>query len=279
MIKAILVATDFSPAAHDATHYGAALALSLNARLIIFHVLPDPPLRITDSIVARDDEEVYLFVQRRLQEEADAIDPVKKIQVETSCRKGGPVHKVILDVAWDKGADIIIAAIKTEERRDALFWPETIAALARSAEMPLLLVPELSRFRPFSAIAIASEEDIAPGVNLHFLDVLRDIISHFNSKVFAVRVMKSGHEKEFERLNRPYHLQTALGLPEMEYACIEGNEISFVLNDYIKDQGVDLLVVFPKKHSMFAKWLFISVTQAVIQRSSVPLLVLSKSGS
>ena len=274
MIKTIFLATDFSPAAHDAAHYGAALALSLHARLILFHVCPDPPLRITDSIVARDDEEVYLFVQRRLQEEADAIDPVGKIQVETSCRKASPVHTVILDAARDMDADIIIAAIKAEQRPDAPFWPETVAALARSAEMPLLLVPELSRFRPFSAIAMASEDDIASGVDLHFLDVLRDIISHFNSKVFAVRVMKSGQEKEFERLNRPYRLQTALGLSEMEYESIEGNEISFVLDDYIKDQGIDLLVVFPRKHSLFAKWLFSSVTKSLIQRPSAPLLVL-----
>lgn len=276
MIKTILLATDFSPAAHDAAHYAAALALRLNAKMVIFHVIPDPPVRVTDSIIARNDEDVYLFVQRRLQEEADAVNPVSAIQVETSSRKGSPVHKTILAAAGSKGADIIVAGIKAGAHDNTTFWPETLAALAGESRIPLLLVPELLRFYPVKAIALASEEDIETGVDLHFLDVLRDIMRHFNPRIFAVRVVEGRKDLQYEMLNRPFRMEVALNSRDMEYECIEGNDIPLALTEFIKERGIDLLVAFPGKHSLFATWFFRSITRSLIQRSPAPLLVLPK---
>lgn len=240
----------------------------------MLHVYEGAPMQITESKVAVDEEEIYLFVQRRLQEEADSVNPVNKVLLETSSRKGRAKHDIIVDVAKEKGADLIIVGMKIRDQALSAFTYETADAIVRRMKIPLLAVPEMSRFVPISAIALSSEEDIEPGADLHFLEVLRTIIEHFHPRIYAVRVTKGSQQKMIEAFNWPFRLKSALGLSEMEFECVEGTDVPTTMNEFISAQGIDLFTAFPRKHSRLAHWFTRSTTRSLMLSASIPLLVL-----
>ena len=240
----------------------------------MLHVYSGASIQITESKVAVEEEEIYLFVQRRLQEEAESVDPVNKVLLETCSRKGRLKHDIIVDTAKEKGADLIIVGMKIRDQALPDFAYETADAIVRRTKIPLLVVPEMSRFVPPSAIALSSEEDISSGADLYSLDVLRTMIGHFNPRVFAVRVIKGSQERQFEVFNQPFRLKSALGISEMEYNCVEGKDVSAAMNEFISDNGIDLYAVFPAKHSRLAHWFIKSTTRSMMLRASIPLLVM-----
>jgi nucleotide-binding universal stress UspA family protein len=271
-MKTILVATDFSNAAHNAAAYAAQLAKAFNARLILFSAYEQAPVPVSEVPVLYM-EEMEVRVQRLLEDEKQTLAHSDKITIETISRTGNAARQ-ILEVAEEQHADIIVAGMKKEDGLIRQFFGSTVTLLTKKIRVPLLVVPEEILFYHFSSIALANESDVAPDSDPHLLDMLREIGERFHSNLYVIRVAKNKFEEAYEVLNRPFKINRMVRTLDPKYECIVGKDIAKSLQDFISNYQIGLLALLSHKHSLLEKWFIKSTTRTMIFESPVPLLIL-----
>jgi len=272
-MKTILVATDFSDAAHNAALYAAELAKAFNARLILFNAYQQVPVPVSEAPAIPSLEELHLQAQQKLEEEAQIISAAGVLNVGISS-KAGFVSDAILKTAEGVHADVIVAGMKKSGKGMRRFFGSVVTALVRKLNMPLIVVPEDVKYSPITTIALANETDIAPETDKHILDTIRELGEKFNSRLYLIRVAKNKLAEAWQMLNSPFRITRLLRTLDPVYKCIEGRDISKALNEFNAAYHVNMLALLPQRHSLVDRWFIKSNTRAMIFETPFPLLIL-----
>lgn len=271
-MKNILIATDFSEAAHNAAAYATELAVAFNARVILFNAY-QLPLPVSETPVIISKEDLESAVQQQLESETDRINDGHRIDITIYHKEGGAAY-TILEAAKEFKADLIVAGVKKAGKGMRRILGSTVTALARKSHIPLLVVPEEAKYRSVNTIALANENDIPADADSHILDSLHEIAERFHSKVYLVRVAENRFHEAFEVMNSPFKLKKMLSNVDPVYECIEGKDIPVALDDFAASYGVDVLALMPHHHSLLERWFSRSTTREMIFESRLPLLVI-----
>lgn len=150
----ILVGLDGSPDSHEAVRWAAGLARSLGAEVVAVHALgmldqlePDGPLVPTQP----HREEI---VQRA---EGPWTEALAGVDHRVVLHDGSPVD-VVLDVATEVGADLIVLGSRGIGGSPALLLGSTSSQVAQRAACPVVIVPG-----PGRAAAEPGSEQVAAG--------------------------------------------------------------------------------------------------------------------
>lgn len=270
-MKKILIATDFSKAAHNAALYGVELAKAFNAKVILFHAYQPMPVPNADPLMIVSMEDIAHDELRKLQEEYLSINNSGNIKIETMCEKG-PVGDLTIATAETCGADIIVTGMKYGGRKLRQLFGSAVTNIAGKTTIPMLIVPEGVSYTCPKSIALAS--DISSESDIHILDALKEIEQRFHTRLYVVRVVQDKSQEVFEVMNRPYKLQKLAGILDAQYEYPEDKDIPHALNQFISGHHIDMLAMVPHKHSLVERWLVKSNTRSMIFKALVPLLIL-----
>jgi len=272
-MKTIVVATDFSDAAHNASLYAVELAKAFNARLILFSAYQQVGGPAWEVPVILNLEEMLLQVQRRLEDEASIIAAGNAVNVSI-CSKAGFAPDAIIKVVEENNADMIIAGMKKSGKGIRRFFGSTVSALVKKLKVPMIIVPEETTYSPVTTIALANEKDLAPDADRRSLDALRELGERFHAKLYLIRIAKNKVAETFELLNRPFQINRMLRTLDPVYKCIEDKDVSKALNEFNAAYHVDMMALLPHKHSLIDRWFSKSTTHDMIFETPIPLLIL-----
>lgn len=264
-MKTILIATDFSPASHNAALYGVEFAKAINANIILFtaFTVPNPPPSITVSISRYD---VMMQTDKYLLDEANTLDPGRTL-IEILCDEGPPTDAII-NIANEKKVDFIIVGMKGAGKSLKKIFGSTATALAKKTNVPLIIVPEKAKFKKLDIMVFANDASV---LDKGIPKYISEITQLFKSKLYIVRINKN---KKVFKVHTPHLLTKAEGVTTFEYSS--DADISYALNTFIEMNKADMLVMIPHKH-LWLKHLFTkSETKDMIFHTHVPLLILSK---
>lgn len=137
-MKTILYPTDFSADAQPAFEVACALAVEGRGQLVVLHV-ERPPLATlggTTGVPPLPNE----YDRRRLREELQRIQPVRAgIAIEHRLEYGDPAA-VILEVAQETGADLIVMGTHGRTGLRRLLMGSVAERVVRKASCPVLTV-------------------------------------------------------------------------------------------------------------------------------------------
>lgn len=272
-MKKILIATDFSTAAGNATEYGVALAKSFNAKVVLFSAYQQVPIPVSEVPVVITPEEYAVHVQRQLDDVALKMSDKYQISIVT-VRKPGPSTHAILDAVKEYQPDLIVTGMKKKFAAFRRILGSTVTELSRQIPVPMLVIPEEAGYTNAVNIALANEDDLGPDIDGQVLTALREIAERFHSKVFLVRVTKNRFREAYEVMNRPFRLSRILSTVDPKFECIEGNNIVQSLTQFIDAYTINMLALLPHKHSLLERWFIKSTTKSMVFESPVPLLIL-----
>jgi nucleotide-binding universal stress UspA family protein len=261
-MKAILVATDFSNAGHNACIYARELAGAFNARLILFNSYQLMPVPVPEAPLVIPPDDMRRISREQIEKEAKEINLWKTITVET-CYKEGDAVDNILEAARNNKADLIITGMKASGKRSRRILGSTVTALIRRTTIPVVVVPEKTVYTRINTIALANESDLQPDNDVHVVATL-----------YMVRVSKDQFMEAFDVLNPPSILIRAMRAADPIYRCIQGTDLSEGLNSFIKQYHVDMLALLSPKHSLLERWFTKSATREMVFETHVPLLIL-----
>jgi nucleotide-binding universal stress UspA family protein len=269
-MKKILIATDFSPAAHSAALYGMQLATAMKAEVILFSAYqvahPFAALNVQVSSFAIMEE-----TKKKLADEADSLVKGGDAQTEIICEEGSPAE-TILAIAKEKDVDLIIIGMKGSGRSLKNMFGSTATSLVNSLTIPAIVVPEEANFSVPKNILYAS--DVFMDTTITAIDGVKWLTDLFKSKLFVVRVVRDSYEEVRETVNTPQNLRKELKAMKTKFNFPVNGNTTDGLNDFISEQAVDLIVMLPRKHEWIERLFVKSETKNIIFHSHMPLLML-----
>ena len=141
-MQMVVVGTDGSPNAEAAVRQGVRIAKAEGAALHLVSAYPDDPTygeSITSS-AKRDRVNLHEVAEGMLSRTTDELD-TDGIEITTDAREGDPA-KVILDVAKEQDADLIVVGARGLTGIRSFLLGSVSSKLAHHTECSLLIVRE-----------------------------------------------------------------------------------------------------------------------------------------
>ncbi len=275
-MKTILVPTDFSATAKNATLYAMGLAKQIGATKVVLYnayeaVVPSITIDPTmPSIMPVDLETFKSISETGLKVFADDISQASDgaITIEQLCNLNTLVNG-ISEAITITGAEIVVMGITGGNALEENLIGSNTVNVAKAITAPLIIVPPNAAFKTIEEITLAVDlKKVATTTPVAPLQKLLDTIQ---AKLFVLHV--NDGEDDADKDEQMVILNSLLQGYNPQYFFV--NNISFIdgINEFVNSKNVDLLVTIPKKHGWFETIFKRSHTKLLAFHSHVPLMV------
>ena len=271
-MKTILVPIDFSKCSNNAAKYAIQVASQANAKVILLHSyhvpIPMAEVPMVDDLVAEIKSESTTAI-KKLVAQLQATAP--NVKIETILDMGF-AHDTILSIATSKNATLIIMGTRgSHGLADEVFGSVTSSVIAHS-KIPVLAVPELSKFKGISKIALSV--DLYPNAHKDALAPLVNLATIFNAEVLLYHVAETdmlniwGFDKEKARITKTF--------AKVKHTFFEDdtNDITGGIDKFMKKHKAEILAVISRKHNFIERLFWRSITRRMALHSKHPFLAL-----
>lgn len=270
-MKTILVATDYSNAANNAVHYGAALARESEAKLILFNAFKIPPHAANTLLSATGVTELLKENKLKLKLQASSI--TKQYGIETEVITNiSYVAEEVERLALKLKADLVVMGMRGKNAEPGFFGSVTTFVIGQGT-LPVLVVPEEAGYKGIERILFACDTHCLAPENR--LPLLREMAQIFRAKVEVLQVHKLGAPAEVAEVNEfagPSGMEEILDGVVHDYRDISDDHILGGIDRGVREFEADMLVMVPH-HTGFWNTLFNrSKTRKMAMLTEVPLL-------
>lgn len=273
-MKTVIVPTDFSRTAHKALQFAITVAQNLNLDLVLLHVfnlsgsLPyESPSQIEQEIreaQKASDKQLAAVKEQYLH---DFSNDIKILSVY------GVISEVIEQVATQAKAEFIVMGTRGAKDLWSNIMGSNAFQVVKNASCPVFVIPEKASIQDMKSIIYASDYT---NDEVQVVRSIVDIAQSFKAKTKVVHI----HDVEEPSISEDETLSDwLLSFFENEklesHVALGSNTIEGIEN-YIKNNEADLLVLAMKNRDFFENIFHTSVTKHFIQHFNMPLLVLPK---
>jgi len=269
-MKTIISGVDFSPASLNGAHYAADLAVTLNAELLLTHVV-EVPVTVSEVPVSG-----YAFDEMVNDAEAELLQlktkllqyTHNKITIDIKVPVGSVTH-MLLEETKESNAFVLVMGTDSTKGIEYLFKENYTLAAIHGISIPVLVVPGDVRFARINRMVLATDlrepEEITP------LQFIKEWLNLFNPQLDIVCVIKKSQprpaavagsitlENEFEKFKPVLHF-------------IHEDKVKQGVQEYIDQNHPDLLVIMPGHYGFFSRLFHKSQSKQLIQHPPVPVL-------
>ncbi len=250
-MKTILAPTDFTKPSLNAVNYAADLAVELNARLILVNVIEVPMIASEIPVSESVFENMMSLATSDLEELGSVINQRTqgKITIEKRVTMG-TVASEIQDIAGFYQPFAIVVGMHASNSIERFLGSSTTLNLIKHNTYPILVVPENVEYKGLRKVGFACDLVDVHDTIPHQL--LNDWLTAFNPSLDIIHLSKNEHELSSTAAGESISLQNHFSRFNPGFHFLTGDSLSKGLNDYAKEQNLDLLVVIPKKHGFLS---------------------------
>lgn len=244
-MKTILVPTDFSKAAVNATEYAIHLANRINAKIVLLNVYDIPIMPYTDvPVVYPMPQELHQDAERLLEKQVQNIKrTAADIDISFKAIMGLPVNEI---AERAKEVDFIVMGMSGAGKLSELLIGSVATAVIKTVEVPVFLIPENVTFKNPSNIVLATDYSLKTGVEV--LEPLKQLIQLYNSKLSIVNI-KRGEDISVENIIAEGRVESKFSDIDHCYYFPENEDLIKGLNEFIIHKEADLLVIMPHRYN------------------------------
>jgi nucleotide-binding universal stress UspA family protein len=275
-MQAIIVPTDFSPIAYNAAQYAIALAADLKAtRLIIYnafqpYIPEDPELSMAPlQIDINEFRALSMTGLLKMKEKlTPAIPSSLKVEYESeynSAKMG------IIDACEKYNAELIVMGISgTGTKLEESLIGSTAVDVSRISHKPVIIVPEDAVYKRIKKILMVVDfkkvEQTTP------VEAIKKILDETNAHLDVLHVEVNDNDSE-QALEKEKNLFDSFFTNyNVTYHFIKGDNFTDIVNAFAVGNKSDLIIVIPKKHSLFEQLFKRSHSKALAFHSDLPVL-------
>lgn len=269
----ILIPVDFSNYSMKACEFAFNLAKTENAEVILLHVYFTPiyasslPYGDVFNYQIGDEESVKTIIQK-VHSDLNALSEKIKEKVTSgefpnvkySCilREGIPEEE-ILRYAKEQRPMVIIMGTRGKNQKDIDLIGSVTAEVIDRSRTAVLAIPENTPFKQFS-----EAKRIAFITNFDQRDLIafEAFFNTWKSFHFSVSGIKEYFHKQYPGL-------------EIHYDVVMNDNLLKGLDQYIKDNHIDIITLTSYKRNIFARLFNPSIARKMIFHSDTPLLVIN----
>lgn len=272
-MKTILVPTDFSKCANNATRYALEVAKRLKAKVVALYVVfPNEGVDnsmydafMIDDYLLQRNKAMKAWIRKLLKSaQADAV------QVETLCRVGFPVSTVV-QVAEELDADMVVMGTTGAAGLKGVLLGSTAGGVLAGSRRPVLVIPGGAKFQNYSRFVLAT--DFKLKADERSMGALTELLSIENAGLEVLHVIdKKGVSKPGKDLEMALTRKLD-DIPHI-FHYIHDSNVPRAIGLFLESVKATGLVTVAHEHTLLHKLFFNSVSRALAHHTTVPMLVL-----
>ncbi len=258
----ILVPIGTSPNSSDTLQYAIDFASNFGSKVFVMDVFT-----VTSGMgsLANVEQKVAQSSKERLKEIIDAVN-TNKVEIKIATYNGDIVDG-LKSINKELGIDLIIMAPRSNDIKEELYLGNTSGRILKQTNIPILLIPKGTAFKPIENIMTAFGSGILKRSRV--LNPLAAIKDKFRANIGLLLVKRPGYSEEDLQIN------TALLDLSSQLTITDQATTYLGVMEYFQKQHPDMLCVFRKKRGFFKKlW-----EKNTVRKSEffvpIPVLVLS----
>jgi nucleotide-binding universal stress UspA family protein len=278
-MKTILVPTDFSRAAQHAAEFAVPLAQLTEARIVFLNVIQPVPdaynIPMSSSQLMAAQEENAEIAMEKFKENlwvtfSNNIEHFPEI--ETKVIYGG-VSSTIIEMADNYKAEfIVMGSVGTNSTLDKLMGSNTVR-VAKNAHCPVWVIPKKTKLLAIKSLVYATD---LQGEEVEVLNKIVNIAEVLGASVKALYIHEEFEPEVYSSKEIIEQIKEGLHEKPVIFKDLQREDVIKGLDNYIKNQNPDVVVLAHEERSFMEKLFHHSVIKHFTLTAKTPLLILQK---
>lgn len=269
-MKKIIVATDFSAEAANATQYAANAAVEQQYELILFNLYNLSVHALNGRISSEALYELLMVNENRLNEAAAVTASSYGVKVTPHFATGN-FYEEINKCIQLHNVEIVVMGMASKYLEQELLGDTTTSAIHR-LKTPVLAIPLGVRYQGIKHILFAC--DTVRGVHKSILEKVRAVASGFGAVVEVFHV-KEKIEELIAIQDQHERIDEAMTGISYYHKSIESKKVIEAIRQEVSNSKTDLLIMVPYKYGFWSSLIHRSKTRIMASGNNVPLLSIS----
>jgi len=289
--KRILVPVDFSEYSIKACKIAFNLARDLNAKVKILHIYFNPyyptalPMAEAFAYQGKEEKEFQNIIEKvkeNIQKLCNAIDQkvsqgeFPPINYSYVLREGLPEEEIVTFTKEYKPS-LIIMGTRGKDQKDADLIGSVTAEVIEMTHVPLIALPENTPFTDLRQVKHISFLTNFSQRDLISFDLMIKLLKPFPDIRISLTHISVKKQDQWDEIKlegiKAYFSKQYPGL-NLDYKLIDTTDMLKSLDDYIKNDAVEILALTTSKRNIFARMFSPSISRKMLFHSDTPLLVL-----
>ena len=268
-MRTVLLPTDFSDNSYNAIQYALQLFKNSRTKFILLNTLYNADFIIYSSLYGVYKENSIKNLSRFLKKiEEEFPNKLHEFELVSTFKM---LHEEIKDRVAQETIDLIIMGTEgAQDGSELIFGTNTVHAI-KVAKCPLLAIPAGATYKEPKNILFPN--DLKLDFAEYDLWFLKSIVEQFEAKVHILNV-SFGKDLEENQQKSKEALQKYFDDYGYIFGRINRDSVMDDLQEYQKENPVEMLVMVKNKHTFIEKLLFSSLVHEVAYNVKIPFLVL-----
>lgn len=290
--RRILVPVDFSDYSLKACRIAFNLARDLNAKVKILHVYFNPyyptalPMAEAFAYQGKEEKEFQNVIERvkeNVQKLCNTIDQkivsgeFPSINYSYVLREGLPEEEIVT-FTKEYRPSLIVMGTRGKDQKDADLIGSVTAEVIEMSHIPMMAIPENAPFTDLKGVNKVSFLTNFSQRDLISFDTMAKLLEAHKDRIhielvhIAVKKADKWDEIKLEGIKSYFSKQ----YPNftLDYKLVDTDDMLRSLDEYIKNEKVDILALTTSKRNIFARMFSPSISRKMLFHSDTPLLVL-----
>lgn len=270
----ILIPTDFSELSKVAIKYATDLSKEIDIKLVLLHVLDIDTSSMTRLSSKRLNEASKTIAEQDIKEFAASLNKENShdIIIDHKVVFGGSIANEIETFAIKNDIDIICIGTKGASGLKKVLFGSNAASIIENSSIPVLTVPEFTRFRGIKNIVYSSdlfnlEEEVYTVVMFAKL---------MNSWLHVLHIDRGDEHYKGDLKLEEKNLRKNTFYKKINLSELKSSSILQGINKFVADIDADMMIMFTHRTSLIEKVFQKSITQNTAFQTRIPLLTFQK---
>lgn len=288
--KRILVPVDFSDYSLKACRIAFNMAKDIDAKVKILHVYFNPyyptalPMAEAFAYQGKEEKEFQTIIEKvkeNIQKLCNTIDnkissgEFPSVNYSYVLREGLPEEEIVT-FAKEYKPSLIIMGTRGKDQKDADLIGSVTAEVIEMSKTPLMAIPQNTSFYDLKNVKKIAFLTNFSQRDLISFDLLTKLLKPYKLHVSLTYIAQKKSDKWDEIKLEGIRSYFSKQYPnvQLDYDIIESEDMLKSLDEYIKNNGIDILALTTSKRNVFARMFSPSISRKMLFHSDTPLLVL-----
>ncbi|PTN08697.1 universal stress protein [Mangrovibacterium marinum] len=267
-MQTIIIASDFSPEARNATDYMLPLARLRNYRVVLFSLKNISVHALNARLPVLSYDSMMHIEKQKLIQEAEQLQLKSDVEVIPYFTSG--IFLDELQHCIDEYQAILVVMGMAGKSVDQDLLGNTTTAAINKLTIPILAVPLNAKYEGIKKILYACDMD--RGILKKPLEQVRLMASQINAEVEVFHVHKQVDRIVHEKLAELEKLKNDFSKLQISYKDVISSEVVASIKQEIQTTKADLLIMVPSRHGFWSSLVHRSKTRMMAYGSHIPLL-------
>lgn len=270
----IVICTNFSVASRNALDYACSLLkdkqLFNSVEIRLLHLYELPSNYCGEGLALTTLTTEMLHAESELDEEvAWAKERYPNIRISPEFATGNLRHG-LEDYINDNDPTLVIIGAGGEYS-DLMSWDHELVNVFKDLSVPVLVIPQHTSYHQLNKMAFSCNiKSVRSGVPY---SLIKGLVKLSDSRLHVLLVRPNSEKSMFCAEQEAYVREQLEGIPAEFHHFFE-NGIVYAIGKFVKEQGIDLLLVTPRKQGIWQSLFERNLSQDLVKLDQTPVLAL-----